>query len=741
MDHALPFRGPRLAPALRLLGLALWAAPLFAAGAPCKPAEAGRPAIGLVLSGGGARGLAHVGVLRVLEELEVPIDCITGTSMGALVGGFYAAGWSPDQIERELLAIDWRELFRGEAPRRNLSFRRKEDDLRYIDFEAGLRKGRLATPRGAAAGGVLDFLLRSKTLWVAGISDFDRLPIPFRAVAADLTTGEEVVFDHGELGTALRASMSIPGVFPPVEVGDRILVDGYVLNNLPIEAARALGADIVIAVDVSTPMLKREQLASITGIASQALSLAAQRRVDAQKRDADVLLEPELTGVSLLDFTDLSGTVRRGEAAARGAVERLRPLADRQAFAAQKARQRGRAPVPERLRSVEVEGTPRVDARRLRGRIASRPGAALDLDLLRHDLGTVLEIGEFDRVDLDFSRREEGVDLVFRPHDNGWGPLYLHGGLNISDDLEGHNGVDLLVGLTRTSLNALGAEWRTDLQMGQTRRIASELYQPLTFGGRWFAALGFEHRREVSDVFAESGKIAEYEVESLIGSLDLGLQLGEYGELRVGVKRGTAEARPDVGATDLPALDVEAGGWAARLLIDRLDNAAIPRHGEYLQVEGFRAEPSLGSDLRYDKLSASYWHFDTVGRQTWFTTLSAGTSLGGDLPAYDEFLLGGLLSFSGYRRGELRGQYFGVARFGYLYRLSELPELLGSGIYLGGWVEGGNVWQTSEVLGEDLIYTAAVAAAAETRLGTLFIGYGVADDRKDSYFLTLGQRF
>jgi NTE family protein len=199
-----------------LLGVVWLAAPAAAETKPCAPRDgASRPGIGLVLSGGGARGLAHVGVLRVLEELQVPIDCITGTSIGALVGGFYAAGWSPGEIERELLGIDWRELFRGEAPRRNLSFRRKEDDLRYIDFEAGLKGGRIAMPHGAAAGSVLDFLLHSNTLWVAGIQEFDRLPIPFRAVAADLTTGEEVVFDRGELATALRASMSIPGVFPP----------------------------------------------------------------------------------------------------------------------------------------------------------------------------------------------------------------------------------------------------------------------------------------------------------------------------------------------------------------------------------------------------------------------------------------------------------------------------------------------------------------------------------------------
>ena len=726
---------PRTRTAAGLLGMTLMAAPVMAS-TPCKPADSSRPSIGLVLSGGGARGAAHVGVLRVLEELEIPIDCIAGTSMGAVVGGFYAAGWSPDDIERELLAIDWAELFRGEAPRRNLSFRRKEDDLRYIDFDAGLREGKIVLPHGAAASSVLDFLLRSKTLDVAGIHDFDRLAIPFRALAADLATGDEVVLDSGELSRAIRASMSIPGVFPPVEIGDRILVDGGVLNNLPVEAARAMGADVIIAVDAGTPLRSKEKLGSMAGIAFQALSLAAQRRVETQKLDADILLEPDLGAVEMMDFPEMAAAVLSGETAARAAVSKLEKLG-----VAQLSRPRRTPAASETLRSLRVAGTDRVDERRLQGRVKSRAGAPLDLDLLRQDLGSILETGEFDRVDLDFTRHEDGVDLAIRPHDNAWGPLYLRGGLNISDDLEGHNSVNLLVNVTLSSLNAVGAEWRNVFQAGRTRRVYSELYQPLGFGERWFAAAIFEHRQDVTDVYIDNVKVAEYSAESVIGGIDLGLQLGEYGEARLGVGWGGAEAEPRVGSTDLPSYDVDAAGIRGRLVIDRLDSAGVPREGEYLLFEAFRSEPELGSDLRYDKLSAFYWHFDTARRHTWLFGLGGGTSFGGGLPAYDEFLLGGLLSLSGYRQGELRGQYFGVVRSGYLLRLAELPEILGTGVYAGGWLEAGNVWQSSDAIGENLIYTATLASAADTRLGTLFLAYGLADDGQDSFSLTLGQRF
>ena len=724
-----------------VIGLALLSAPAAAGTLPCRPADSSRPGVGLVLSGGGARGAAHVGVLRVLEELQIPIDCVAGTSMGAVVGGFYAAGWSPDEIERELLAIDWGELFRGEAPRRRLSYRRKEDDLRYIDFDAGLRNAHIVLPRGAVASPVLDFLLRSKTLGVASIDDFDRLPIPFRAVAADLASGEEVVLARGELSRAIRASMSIPGVFSPIEIENYLLVDGAVLNNMPVEAAEAMGAEIIIAVDASTPLRGREGLGSIGGVTSQAFSLASQRRVEEQKQQADILITPDLGAISFMGFPAMKAAMQSGEIAARGVADRLRPLANAPVFAMQQASRRYAEAEAQTLRSVRVEGTERVDERRVRGRIESRVGAHLDLDRLREDLGRVLEIGEFDRVDLDLTRDEDGVDLSLRPHDNDWGPLYLRGGLNITDDLEGHNSVNMLFNVTRTSVNALGAEWRNEFQVGKTRGIWSELYQPLGFSRRWFVAAGVRVREEVADVYLDHRKVAEYDVGSVSGRLDFGLELGEYGEVRLGLLRGRADAEPSVGATDLPSFDVDAGGFAGSLTIDRLDSAGVPREGKLVRVEAYRTEPRLGSDLRYDKLAGYYWHFASKGRQTWLLALSGGSSLGSDLPAYDEFLLGGPFSLSGYRQGELRGHYFGVARSGYLFRLAELPRVLGTGVYAGGWLEAGNVWQESSAVGDGLIYTASLAAAAETRLGLLFMGYGVADDGQDSFFLSLGQRF
>jgi NTE family protein len=712
------------------------------ADATCKPANGTGPAIGLALSGGGARGSAHIGVLRVFEELQIPIGCIAGTSVGALVGGSYAAGLSPDEIEREMRTTDWEQLFQGEPPRRSLSFRRKEDDLRYFDFEAGLRDGKLILPRGAAASPGMDFMLRSKTLHVAGIDDFDRLPIPFRAVAADLVTGEEVVLGRGELSRAIRASMSIPAIFAPVEIDGRLLVDGGVVNNLPIEVVKAMGADIIIAVNVGTPLLSRAQLGSLSDIAFQALALAMQRRIDQQKPLADVLIEPELGAMTMLDFYATPSGVSAGDVAARKATASLQKLSKPEAFANYLARQRRPDAPVEMLRSIHVEGTQRVDQRLVAGRVHSRAGEPLDVERLSRDLGRIVEIGEFERVDFDFVRGDDGVDLAIRPQDNSWGPTYLRAGMAITDDFEGHNSFAALFNLTRTSLNALGAEWRNEIQLGRTRRLYSEWYQPLDFGGRWFAATRAEYGRSLTDVIDDNHeKIAEYDIEYVFGALDLGLQLAEYGEARIGLRRGEANAGTSIGATELPELSATIAGVTGRLVLDRVDSPSVPREGSLLELDVFHSEPGLGADQSYERLAASYWLFGTVGRHTMFWGMEGGTSFGADLPPYDEFSLGGLFSLSGYVENELSGDYFGVVRPGYLYRLLDPVQRLASAFYVGGWLEAGNVWEDSEAIGDDLIYTATLALAADTKFGALYLAFGVADDGQQSLVMRLGQRF
>ncbi len=256
-----------------------------------------RPKIGLALGGGGARGCAHVGILRVLEELHIPIDYIAGTSAGAIVGGMYASGMTPDEIDQALSTTDWRDALADRTRYKDLAYRRKEDDNRYPTvFEVGLQRGHLVLPGGLQSGQKLRFLLQWYLIPVSAVHDFSRLPVPFKAVAADIETGDAVVLDHGDLAEAIRASMAVPGVFSPMEIDGKVLVDGGIADNLPVDVVRAMGADVVIAVDVGSPLLKREQLQSLLAVTGQVLTILTRQNVQRQIRGADVVLTPPVSG-------------------------------------------------------------------------------------------------------------------------------------------------------------------------------------------------------------------------------------------------------------------------------------------------------------------------------------------------------------------------------------------------------------------------------------------------------------
>ncbi|HKN47596.1 MAG TPA: patatin-like phospholipase family protein, partial [Candidatus Polarisedimenticolia bacterium] len=452
-----------------------------------------RPRIGLALSGGGGRGFAHIGVLKALDDLHVPVDCIAGTSMGAIIGGLHAVGYSPEQVEDAMERVDWGDLFNDKPPRPDLSYRRKQDDSSdFIDFEMGLRGGRLVLPRGLVAGQKIGFLLQSMTLRAAGIDDFDRLPIPFRAVATDLGEGQMVVLSRGNLADALRASMSLPGTLAPIEIDGRLLADGGLVRNLPVDVARSMGADVVIAVDVTTPLDPAETLKSVADVARQVSGMLTQENVRDQAAGADILIRPNLTSVSSMNFSGSASVAQLGEAAARaqaGALARYAlPPAE---FEARVARVRGAAPpAPIRIDAVRVEGSTRVDRRIIDKKIRTRPGEALDLKALQEDLSRLYDLGDFERIGYRLVRSPGGTDLVIHTEEKPWGPDYLRFGLNFVNDLEGDSDYSVLARYTRTRMNPLGAEWRNDVQLGRTRRLASELFQPLDFSGRWFVSPG-----------------------------------------------------------------------------------------------------------------------------------------------------------------------------------------------------------------------------------------------------------
>ena len=705
-------------------------------------ADEERPKIGLALAGGGAKGAAHVGVLKVLEELNVPIDYIAGTSMGSIVGGLYASGVSSDELAHLLATIDWEDLMRDSPSRKELSFRRKEDDSRYLlDLELGIKDRRLVWPTGLITGQKLFFMLQSMTLPVADVTDFDELPIPFRAVATDVNTGAQVILDQGNIAMALRASMAIPSVFSAVEIDGKLLVDGGLSNNVPVDVVRAMGADIVIAVDLGAPLDTRE-VGSFLQIYRQTMRMLTRRNMEPQLADADLVLTPQVSVFGTLEFDQIQEILSRGEAVAREHTEELSRFAISVEEHARLVASQQRPELPTSvLDFVRFEGNERVDDRAIQAQVSVGAGDALDLQRLAGDLGRLYGLGDFEQVDFRVEEDNEGRGVVIQAREKPWGPNYLHFGASLQSDLDGENEIALVANLTKTRINALGAEWRNDLRLGSDRGIFSELYQPLSFDDGWFVAPSVEFVDQRSSFFQEGRAVATLDIALSRVTVDLGYQFDEFGELRLGVERGRANVNVESGELPTEVVDsielddIDFGGITLEGRVDRLDNPSFPKDGSLFRLNGFMALESLGADDEYEKLELEIAHFHPVGRTTLVATLEGGWGSEDSLPIYDQFSLGGFLSLSGFAENELRGPHFGVIRLG-LYRN------VWRNYYLGGWLEGGNVWQQSSDIGfDDLIVAGTLLIGLDTVLGPAYLALGQAEQGDNKIYLSLGRTF
>jgi NTE family protein len=721
------------------------AAPCLAAEPPCAAAGvAGRPRVGLVLSGGGALGAAHVGVLKVLEELRMPVDCITGTSAGAIVGGLYAAGVSPVEIERVLATTDWDEMFSDRPSRRQLTFRRKVDDLTYLaPFEFGFSGGRLQLPRGLIAGQKLDFLLKTLTLRVVDVERFDDLPVPFRAVATDVMTGEPVVLDHGPLADALRASMSVPAVFAPVEIGGRLLVDGGIVRNLPTELARAMGADIVIAVDVGAGRADPEKLGTLVGLSARVWNLFVRQNVEASAALADLLITPDVRDFTAAEFGRGAEMVVRGEQAARAAAADLAAFAvPAEAFDAFLRGQRRSQLIGLPIDSVQVASPERVDSRVILRRVHTKPHAVLDLETLRSDLERIYELGDFEVVGFSVVPVEGRHALLIDAKEKPWGPNFVRFGVNLVSDLEGESAFNLLASYTMTRLNRLGGEWKTRLQIGEELAIDTEFYQPLDFDGRWFVAPYLRHYHEDREVFAGGQQLAQYGVRVLEGGADVGVQFGRFGEARLGLVKGRGIGDLRVGEAELTDVQIDRVGWLGRVVVDQLDNTSFPKEGVLAYGEWLGPREGFGSDDEYDRVAFESFKPTTWSRHTLVAVLNAYSSLGSELPYYDLFDLGGLFQLSGLAPRQIVGAKGGLAALIYYARVGRMRGTLGRGIYVGGSAEAGNLWErdADPELG-DLRLAGSIFVGADTVIGPIYLAYGRSDAGSGSLYLYVGRTF
>ena len=585
----------RLLPAIALLTALQFAAPAAAQPAPTPPPAGDptklRPRVGLVLSGGGARGAAHIGVLKVLEELHVPVDAVAGTSMGAVVGALYASGLSAAEVERLIGSLDWQDAFRDRPPRETLNFRRKQDDREFlVRMPIGLRGGSLRFPRGLIQGQKLNEMLRAATLRVAATDDFDRLPIRFRALATDLSTGAPVVFAHGSLATAVRASMAAPGVFAPVEVDGRLLVDGGLVENLPVALARAMGVDVVIAVDVSSPLRPGKDLDSVLSVSNQMISILINRET-ARSREAltarDLVVEPDLGTMSSVDFTRVREAIDAGEAAARRGATALAalavPPADYARFLA-----RGEPPRPPTIAFVRAAADSGDYRKFIEAALGPLIGQPADAQTIAPAVRALYGRDLFETLDYRIVDDGDQQGLEVSAHRKSWGPNYLRFGLDLQDDFQGSNNFTAGVRFLLTEVNPYMAEWTIDLKVGEQPLFGAEFFQPLGYASPWFVAPHFQFDSRSVQVRDDTRLLGEYRVRETKFGLDFGREFSDWGEVRTGLLHVTGSTQLRVGAptAQIPDSTVfRQGGYFVRLSFDRLDSVDFPRHGELFTLE------------------------------------------------------------------------------------------------------------------------------------------------------------
>ncbi len=608
-------------------------------------AQDARPRVGLVLSGGGARGLAHVGVLQALEELRVPVDAIAGTSMGAVVGGLYASGMTASEIDEMMRSMDWGAAFRDRPKRSTLNFRRKQDDREFlVRLPLGIQGGSIRVPRGLIQGQRLTQILRVETMPVAAVEDFDELPTPFRAVAADLETGERVVLERGDLTSAMRASMSAPGVFAPVEVDGRLLVDGGIVENLPVDVAKAMGVDIVIAVDVGFEPVERKELTSALAVSNQAITIMMLRETGRQRTllsSEDILVLPDLGNLQSTEFGAAEKTIGLGLAATRASAERLAQLSlddeSWQAFLVA----RGTEPQQAIVHFVRTDRQSDRYSERIQAELGPVIGQPLDPVALDERLSHFYGSDNFEALDYRLVREGVLTGIEVSARRKSWGPNFLRFGLELQDDFEGGNSFSAGVRAQVTEVNRYGAEWQTDLQVGANPLFRTEFYQPIGYTSNWFVVPRLSIERQNFDIFDGDRRRATYRVRDSAVELDFGREFGSWGELRGGIIHGDGNRDLLVGNPADPTLPprdrFDRGEFMARFSVDLLDDIFFPRDGELFTLQWNAPREELGAAASADRVSFDWTHARSWGRNTLIVSAAGGAHVSGPTDQVQDF--------------------------------------------------------------------------------------------------------
>lgn len=718
----------------------------------------GRPSVGLVLSGGGARGYAHLGVLKVLEENRIPVDCIAATSMGSVVGGLYASGMTAQDMQNRLTGINLADIAFDVTERAELPQSLREDERLYVNSLAlGYGANGFRLPVGLVQGNRLQALLQDWTSTVPGNVSFDRLPIPYRAIATDLRTGQKVVLDHGSLPQAIRASMALPGLFAPADVDGRTLVDGGIVSNLPIETAREMGAGVVIAVDIGSPLRPLDALASPADVMQQMIGILIHQNVARQREQlhaGDVLIEPALGSLSFTDFANASQAIAAGAAATRAALPQLQHLALSPAdYAAWRASHGAPTVHPVRITRIEIVSHGAVPESRIRSALHVKPGDVYDPATLNKDLLGLTTAGDFESVNQQLVDEGDGHKLVIVAHEKTWGPNFLLFGLGLSTSSTEEGSFRMHLGYRRPWLTSSGLEGRVDATIGSDLvDLHAELRQPLSSSFGYYVAPYVEFQRRYANLYDDSGnvKITQYRLQTERAGLDFGLPLARLGDFRIGLAYAHGFASPQYNlplddSPNSPLLFPDIYGRQlsarARLVIDQLDDPLFARKGYFGEL---RAERSLfaGSDSFtevYGKtiVAASY------GRHSINASIEAGNDFGGtNLTNPFGFTLGGFQHLSAYAADQLSGDSMVYGQITYMNQLATFNASPIRGLFAGLSIEAGNVWTRDSQFGSGPLKRSVSAFTAMTSsFGPMYLGVAFAPGGRYNFYFQLGHTY
>lgn len=713
---------------------------LIVAGLVQAAEEAKRPRVGLVLGGGGARGAAHIGILEVLEKLRVPVDCVAGTSMGALVAGTWAAGMSPATMRRQLADADWNDMFLDNPEYAEMSPRNKSLSKRFLPgSESGVGANGVRYQSAVVAGQKIKLFFNQLVRANQGERNIEELPLPLSIIATDIGNGERVVFRDGPLTQAMRASMSVPGLLAPVEHQGRKLVDGGLVDNVPISEVRErCRADVVIAVNVGSPLLKPEEVGSLLTVSAQMVNILTEQNVVRSLSllgQGDIYIQPDLDGISAGDFARSGETADRGRAAAEALAGRLAALSvDEARYAAWWRGIEVRRRESPRIDAVEIVGLKRVHPAAVERHLSSEPGQIIRPSVINRDLLRVYGDGWYESVDYTVLSERERTILRVTPVEKPWGPDYLRFGLNLQADNKQGSSFGLRTAYHATWLNALGAEALVTAEVGSASRLGINLYQPLDPAQRFFAEGNAGVERSRLMIYQDDDRIAKFKITESAAGLGLGANVGRLGAVRLGWQRRHWDYQVDVGPPVLPRGSQSVHGWRLGIDFDQFDRIHFPTRGWAARAAYFSPGNADYARLEAEVRAARTFGGTVIGGRLHYTGASRGR-----LPVFDAGSLGGFLNLTAFAPNQIIGDDIGYVGVRAEQIVGRLPLGLRGDMRFGIALEAARAgFRYTETERSGTIDSTALYFGGETPFGPAYLGFAHSRSGVSNLFLFVG---